>query len=445
MHPQNEKKIEQILEGKYNKKQVRIQGWIQSSTSLGKIHFLGIRHGINVIQTVARLDQLGPELFNHISNLGVESSVIIKGSVKQEERAPGGYEIGITGLDIIQDSKDYPLAKLEKKKYEGYEPDKEFLRDNRHLSIRIIEQIAILRIRAEIMKACRKYLDNRGFTEISSPIFTPSACEGKETLFETPYFGKKAILSQSGQLYQEAAIFAVGKTYCLGPTFRAEKSRTKRHLTEFWMLEPEVAFADLDYGIKLAEGLSSYAAKQVAKNRKRELGVLKRDVKSLEKIEPPFEKISYTESIEVLQERKFDIEWGNNFGVEHERYISSQFEKPVHVFGYPAKAKAFYMQPDEKSDPTKPTAECFDTLYPNYGEFIGGSYRIHWLKLLEQRIEEYGLKKEDYEWYIDLRRYGTVPHVGFGMGIERYTQCLCDVKDIQEAIPFPRTSRRLTP
>ena len=313
----------------------------------------------------------------------------------------------------------------------------------RHLWIRSPRQAAILRIRAEVIKACRDFLDERGFVLTDSPIFTPSACEGTTTLFETPYFGDKAYLTQSGQLYVEATIAAFGKTYCFGPTFRAEKSKTPRHLTEFWMVEPEMAFTTFEENLKVQEDMVAFIVKRILEKRKRELEILKRDTEPLKKVETPFPRISYTEVIEMLQRAGYEIEWGEDLGAPHERFVSLKFEKPVFIHRYPAKAKAFYMQPDPK-DPK--VVLCADLMAPEgYGEIIGGSERIWDLKLLEKKIKEFGLPKKAYEWYLDLRRYGSVPHSGFGLGIERTVMWICKLKHIRETIPFPRMLRKIYP
>jgi asparaginyl-tRNA synthetase len=344
--------------------------------------------------------------------------------------------VRVKDLQIIQfAAPDYPLSKKE----HGID----FLMDWRHLWIRSPKQTAILKIRAEVIKACRDFLDEKGFTLTDSPIFTPSIVEGAATLFETPYFGDKAFLTQSGQLYVEATMAAFGKVYCFGPTFRAEKSKTPRHLTEFWMVEPEMAFFTFEDCLKLQEEMVTYIVTQVLERRGRELEALKRDIKPLKKVEPPFDRISYSEAIDMLQKNGHSIEWGEDLGAPHEKTISFKFKKPVFVHRYPAKAKAFYMQPDP-DDPK--VALCADLMAPEgYGEIIGGSERIYDLKLLEQRIEEFGLPRKAYEWYLDLRRYGSVPHSGFGLGVERTVTWICKLKHIRETIPFPRTKTRIYP
>lgn len=427
--------IKEILEGKLTGKKVTIRGWLYNKRDVGGIIFLLVRDGTGVIQAAVRKDKVKEEIFKLADELTQESSLEIEGKVKEDKRAPGGYEIEVSSLRPYQIAEEYPLGKKE------HGPD--FLLNHRHLWIRSERQRAILRIRAEVIRACRDFFDERGFVLIDAPILTPSACEGTTTLFSTDYFGKKAYLSQSGQLYMEAAIAAFGKVYCFGPSFRAEKSRTRRHLTEFWQVEPEVAFASLDDIIKLQEDLVSYVVQRVLERREKELKILERDTKPLEKVKPPFPKISYTEAVDMLKKGGFKIQWGEDFGVPHERFLSLKFDKPLIVHRYPAKAKAFYMQPDPK-DPK--VVLCDDLLAPEgYGEIIGGSERIWDLKLLEKKIKEFKLPREAYKWYIDLRRYGSVPHSGFGLGIERTVMWICGLDHIRETIPFPRLINRIYP
>ncbi|MBS7633156.1 asparagine--tRNA ligase [Candidatus Bathyarchaeota archaeon] len=428
--------VSDILDGKLTEKEVEMKGWLVTKRSGGGVQFLMVRDGTGTIQATVHKDEVSKKVFSDADKLTQESSIKIKGLVKEDKRAPGGYEIRIKDLQIIHLAEpEYPLGKKE----HGID----FLLGFRQLWVRSPRQVAILKVRAEIVKACRDFLDERGFTLTDSPILTPAAVEGVATLFEVPYFGDKAFLTQSGQLYVEATIAAFGKVYCFGPTFRAEKSKTPRHLTEFWMLEPEMAFYTFEDNLKLQEELVTYIVKTVLEKRKRELETLKRDLKPLEKVEPPFERISYTEAIEMLQKAKYPIQWGEDLGAPHERFISLKFEKPVFVHRYPAKVKAFYMQPDPKNPEV---ALCADLMAPEgYGEIIGGSERIHDLKLLEQRIEEFGLPKKAYEWYLDLRRYGSVPHSGFGLGLERTVMWICKLKHIRETIPFPRTITRIYP
>ena len=428
--------VSEILDGKLTGGKVEIKGWLVTKRSSGGVQFLIIRDGTGLIQATIHRDEVDEETFKEADDLTQESSLVIRGTVREDKRAPGGYEIRVQSLQIVHKAEpEYPLAKKE----HGIN----FLMNYRQLWIRSPRQTAILRIRAEVIRACRDFLDSRGFVLTDAPIFTPSAVEGTTTLFEVPYFGEKAYLTQSGQLYVEATIAAFGKVYCFGPTFRAEKSKTPRHLTEFWMVEPEMAFCGFEENLKVQEEMVTYIVKTVLEKRRRELETLKRDIKPLQKVEPPFDRISYTEAVEMLQKAGFQIEWGEDLGAPHERYISLQFEKPVFVHRYPAKAKAFYMQPD----PENPDVVlCADLMAPEgYGEIIGGSQRIHDLKLLEKRIEEFGLPKQAYEWYLDLRRYGSVPHSGFGLGIERTVMWICKLKHIRETIPFPRTLTRLYP
>ncbi|MCS7115057.1 MAG: asparagine--tRNA ligase [Nitrososphaerota archaeon] len=428
--------VSDILDGKLDGSEVEIKGWVVTKRSSGGVQFLIVRDGTGLIQATIHKDEVSEKIFQDADGLTQESSIIVKGVVKEDKRAPGGREIRVNHLQIVHlAEREYPLAKKE----HGID----FLMNFRQLWIRSPRQTAILRIRAEVVKACRDFLDGRGFVLTDAPIFTPSAVEGTTTLFEVPYFGDRAFLTQSGQLYVEATIAAFGKVYCFGPTFRAEKSKTPRHLTEFWMVEPEMAFCDFEENLKIQEEMVTYIVKTVLEKRQRELETLKRDVAPLKKVEPPFDRISYTEAVELLQKAGFPIEWGEDLGAPHERVISLQFEKPVFVHRYPAKAKAFYMQPDPQ-DPK--VVLCADLMAPEgYGEIIGGSQRIHDLKLLEQRIEEFGLPREAYEWYLDLRRYGSVPHSGFGLGIERTVMWICKLKHIREAIPFPRTITRVYP
>lgn len=428
--------VSEILEGKLTEKEVEIKGWLVTKRSSGGVQFLIVRDGTGTIQATIHKDEVDEETFSEAEKLTQESSLTLKGIVKEDRRAPGGYEIRVKDIKIVHlAEQNFPLSKKE----HGID----FLLNYRHLWIRSSRQRAILKVRAEVVKACRDFLDDNGFTLTDAPIFTPSSVEGVATLFETPYFGDKAFLTQSGQLYVEATIAAFGKVYCFGPTFRAEKSRTPRHLTEFWMVEPEMAFYTFEDNLKLQEEMVTYIVRKVLDKRRKELETLKRDIKPLEKVEPPFYRISYTEAIDMLQKAGYSIEWGEDLGAPHEKFISLQFEKPVFVHRYPAKAKAFYMQPD----PENPEVVlCADLMAPEgYGEIIGGSERIHDLKLLEKRIEEFGLPKKAYEWYLDLRRYGSVPHSGFGLGIERVVMWICKLKHIRETIPFPRTVTRVYP
>ena len=430
--------------GKHEGQAVTIRGWLYNLRESGKLLFPQFRDGSGVIQGVVPKNAVAPEVFEAVKTLTQESSVIVEGKVRADKRAPSGYELDVSNVQIIQrvpDSEPYPITPKE----HGVE----FLMEHRHLWVRSQRQAAILRVRAEIIKAARDFFDERGFTLTDPPILTPAACEGTSTLFPVDYFDEQAYLTQSGQLYIEATAMALGKVYSFGPTFRAEKSKTRRHLTEFWMVEPEVAYAVLDDLMELAENLISFIAKPCVERRRADLQTIGRDVSKLEKIEAPFPRISYDDAVKNLQEghakgaleNKF--EWGGDLGSPDETYLSGQFDKPVMVHRYPAKVKAFYMEPD----PQRPElALCVDVLAPEgYGEIIGGSQRMASLDLLRQRIHEHGLPQEAFKWYLDLRRYGSVPHGGFGMGIERVVAWICGLEHVRETIPFPRMLNRLYP
>ncbi len=423
---------------KFVGEEVRIKGWLYGKVDKGKLQFLQVRDGTGIIQAVVFQGSVSPEAFEAARQVGQESSLILEGTLKAEPRAPGipgGYEVEVKDLKVLQFVQDYPITPKE----HGIE----FLMDHRHLWLRSTRQWAIMRVRATVIKAIRDWLDSHGFLNIDSPILTPAACEGTTPLFATDYFGQPAYLSQSGQLYNEATIMAFGKVYCFGPTFRAEKSRTRRHLMEFWMVEPEMAFADLEECMRVEEELVTYVVQTVLKERASELKVLERDTSPLEKVEPPFPRISYDEALEILKEAGEPLEWGEDFGAPHETIISLRFEKPVFVHHYPTKAKAFYMEPE----PDRPeVCRSVDLLAPEgYGEIIGGGQRISDPNLLEQRIKEHNLPREAYQWYIDLRRFGTVPHSGFGLGVERTVAWICGLQHIRETIPFPRTLGRIYP
>ncbi len=415
--------------------EVTVRGWLYNRRSSGKVLFLLVRDGTALIQAVAVKGRIAEEKFKAADALSQESSLIVTGTVREDRRAPGGYELELSDLEIVRQAEPYPITPKE----HGVA----FLMDYRHLWLRSLRQNAILRIRHEVIKACRDFFDNQGFTLIDAPVFTPSACEGTTTLFEVEYFDQKAYLTQSGQLYNEAAAMAFGKVYCFGPTFRAEKSKTRRHLMEFWMVEPEVAYAQLGDMMQLAEGLVCYIVQRVLERRRRELDMLERDVQRLQNIVPPFPRISYDQAIDLLREKGIDIKWGDDFGGDEETMISSSFDRPVIIHRYPAKIKAFYMQPDaERPD----LALCLDVLAPEgYGEIIGGGQRIHDAALLEERIKEHGLPMQAFQWYMDLRRYGSVPHSGFGMGIERTVAWICGIEHVRETIPFPRMLYRIYP
>lgn len=419
----------------YVGQEVTLKGWVYNRTDKGKLQFLVIRDGTGFIQAVAFQKDLPAEVFERAASLTQESSVVVNGIVRADPRAPGGYELGITNIEIIQLVQDYPIALKE----HGVE----FLMANRHLWIRTKRQHAILMVRVEVIRAIRDWLDSHGFVNMDTPILTPAACEGTTTLFETDYFGEPAYLTQSGQLYNEATIMAFGKVYCFGPTFRAEKSKTRRHLTEFWMVEPEIAFCDLYDLMEVEEQFVSYIVQRVLERRAKELELLERDTSRLAKVEPPFPRLSYDEAVELLRKQGFDFQWGEDFGAPHETAISDQFEKPVFVHHYPTQCKAFYMQPE----PGRPeVCRSVDLLAPEgYGEIIGGGERIADYELLEQRIREHNLPREAYEWYLDLRKYGTVPHAGFGLGVERTVSWLTGIHHLREAIPFPRMLERIYP
>ncbi len=415
--------------------EVGLRGWVYNKRSSGKIHFILLRDGTGVIQCVATRANFTAEQFGELDRLTQESSIEVRGHVRSDKRAPGGYELDMTGYGIHQVAEEYPITPKEH--------GTAFLMENRHLWLRSARQHAIIKIRHEIIRACRDYFDDRGFTLVDTPIFTPNACEGTTTLFETAYFDQKAYLTQSGQLYNEATAAAHGKVYCFGPTFRAEKSKTRRHLMEFWMVEPEVAFATLEDTMGLAEGLITFILERVLSRRRSELNTLDRDVALLERIRRPFPRITYDEAVQRLQAAGSEIQWGGDFGGGDETVLSQQFDSPIMIHRYPSTVKAFYMQPD----PERPdVALCVDVLAPEgYGEIIGGGQRIHDSSLLLQRLKEHGLPIEPFQWYLDLRKYGTAPHSGFGMGIERVVAWICRLDHLREAIAFPRMLYRIYP
>lgn len=419
----------------YKDQQIEIRGWLYNKRSSGKVRFLLIRDGTGILQATIFSPTKDHPLFEKFDKLTQESSLIVRGLVRQDKRAPGGYELNIEDIEILQIAEDYPITP----KAHGVP----FLMEHRHLWLRSQKQHAILQIRAELIKAIRDFFDGRGFRLMDTPILTPSACEGTTTLFETEYFEQKAYLSQSGQLYNEATAMAFGKVYCFGPTFRAEKSKTRRHLIEFWMVEPEIAFATLDDVIELSQDLILFIIKRILTKRKKELDILERDTKPLEKIKKPFPRITYEEAIKKLQEKGSSIKWGDDFGAPEETLISELSDNPVCITHFPAQIKAFYMQPaPERAD----LVLGVDVLAPEgYGEIIGGGQRIHDLNLLEQRIKEYKLPHKDYQWYLDLRKYGSVPHAGFGLGVERTLAWICKIRHIRETIPFPRLLYRIYP
>ncbi len=441
--------VDQI--SKYAGQEVTVRGWVYNRTHKGKLVFLLVRDGYGFVQCVAFKNDLDEALFDQITRLPQESSVIVSGVVRADPRAPGipgGYEIGVSHLEIVQAAaEDYPLALKE----HGVD----FVLDHRHLWLRMPSQWAILRVRAAVISAIREWFDANGFINMDTPILTPAACEGTTTLFETQYFDEGvAYLAQSGQLYNEANIFAFSKVYCFGPTFRAEKSKTRRHLTEFWMVEPEVAFCDLDGLMEIEENFVSHIVRRVLERCQPELKSLERDTTMLERVAPPFPRISYDEALEMLakirdetedseQRELLAIEWGMDFGAPHETALTERFDKPVFVYGYPTQVKAFYMEPWEGRPEV---CKSVDLLAPEgYGEIIGGSERISDPDLLIQRLRQHNLPESAFKWYIDLRRYGSVPHSGFGMGIERTVSWLTGIKHIRETIPFPRTIKRVYP
>jgi asparaginyl-tRNA synthetase len=415
---------------------VTLRGWLYNKRSSGKIRFLVIRDGTGLVQAVLIRNRVSDEVFAAFDHLTQESSLEVTGVVRKEDRAPGGFELEVEKIAVISAAQEYPITPKE----HGIE----FLMDRRHLWLRSSRQHAILRVRHQIIKAIREFFDDRGFTLLDAPIFTPAACEGTSTLFETDYFDLgKAYLTQSGQLYAEAGAMAFGKVYTFGPTFRAEKSKTRRHLTEFWMVEPEVAFADLNDDMDLAEEFLEHVVQSVLKHRRPELEVLERNTRFLEAVRRPLPRIAYGEAVEILKSKGVAFEWGNDFGGTDETVISEQFDRPVMVHRYPAKVKAFYM----KRDPEDPElALAVDVLAPEgYGEIIGGSQREDDLEVLLNRLHEHQLPQAAFEWYLDLRRYGSVPHAGFGLGVERTVSWICGLDHIRETIPFPRMIYRLTP
>ena len=422
--------------GRHEGEEVAIKGWLHNRRSSGKIHFLIVRDGTGFIQAVMSKAAVGDETFKAADHLSQESSIIVTGTVRADKRAPSGYEIDVKGFEIVGQSHDYPITPKE----HGVD----FLLDRRHLWIRTERQQAILRVRHEVINAIRDFFNSRGFILADTPIFTPAACEGTTTLFPAQYFEEQtAYLTQSGQLYNEANAMALGRVYCFGPTFRAEKSKTRRHLTEFWMVEPEMAYADLDDVMALAEDLIVAVVGRVLDRRARELKTIERDVSKLESVQKPFPRISYDEAVKRLQAKGLPIEWGGDFGGPDETTLSEEFDRPVMVHRYPAAVKAFYMKPD----PERPElALGVDVLAPEgYGEIIGGGERLADLDLLLQRIKEHDLPQDAFEWYLDLRRYGTVPHGGFGMGIERVVSWICKLEHVRETIPYPRMLYRLYP
>ena len=419
-------------------REVTLHGWLQARRSSGKLHFLQVRDGTGLIQCVVFKGNVSPEAFQEADHLPQETSLTVTGLVKKDARSPIGFELDVKDLAIVaRPAREFPIGHKE----HGVA----FLMEQRHNWLRSQRQAVILRVRHTVVKAIRDFFDGRGFTLVDAPIFTPSACEGTSTLFEVPYFDLgKAYLTQSGQLYMEAGAMALGKVYCFGPTFRAEKSKTRRHLTEFWMVEPEVAFMDLDGDMQLMEDLVSHVVQTALAKHERELkDVLERDVEKLRNVKAPFPRITYTEAVAVIQKAGHPMKWGDDIGGDEETVVASAYDRPVMVHRYPTEMKAFYFKKDA-SDP-KVALGC-DVLAPEgYGEIIGGGQREDDLATLEASIEKHGLPKEAFEWYLDVRRYGTVPHAGFGMGVERCVAWICGLHHVRETIPFARMMERITP
>lgn len=415
--------------------EVQIRGWVDNLRSSGKILFLILRDGTGRVQGVASKKDLGDEAFETAKGLTQESSVSVTGVVQLDERAPGGVELHLRSIEIHQLAQEFPITPKEH--------GDAFLLDHRHLWIRSSKQHAVLRVRAQVVRAIQEFFDDRGYLRIDSPILTGNACEGTSTLFETDYFGERAYLTQSGQLYAEASAMAFGKVYCFGPTFRAEKSKTRRHLTEFWMVEPEVAYLQLPGLLELAEEFVTYIVKSVLKNRREELLHLERDLSKLEAIEPPFPRLRYDDAIAIARRKGSEIPIGSDLGAPEESLIVEDFDRPVMVTHYPREVKAFYMARDPENTER---VLCVDMLAPEgYGEIIGGSEREASLALLEARMAEEGIPRESLEWYLDLRRYGSVPHAGFGLGVERTVTWICGIKHVRETIAFPRLIHRIHP
>lgn len=425
--------------GRHVGETVEIAGWLYNLRKSGKIIFPIIRDGSGMMQCVCVKANVEERVFEELKSLTQESSVVVRGSLRVESRAPGGYEMDVIDCQVVQrvpEDRPYPITPKEH--------GTEFLFDHRHLHLRSRRQHAILRVRHEIIKAIRDYFDSNGFTLVDCPIFTPAACEGTTTLFEVDYFeDEKVYLTQSGQLYNEATAMAFGKTYCFGPTFRAEKSKTRRHLTEFWMVEPEMAYADLEDVKRVSEELICFVVGRVLENRAHELATLERDAAKLQSVKGPFPRLSYDEAVEILKKKGSEIEWGSDFGGTDETLLSEEFDRPVMVDRYPAAVKAFYFQPDAQRPELALGVDVLAS--EGYGEIVGGGQRIHDLALLEQRLREHNLPPEAFEWYLDLRRYGSVPHAGFGMGVERVVAWICGIEHIRETIAFPRMLYRTRP
>lgn len=421
---------------KFVDQEVTIGGWLASKRSSGKIAFLQIRDGSGFIQGVVVKAEVGEEIFARAKSVSQESSLYVTGVIQKDERSPFGFELQVKDIEIIHESLDYPITP------KAHGP--EFLMDNRHLWLRSKRQHAVMKIRNEIIRATYEFFNEEGFVKVDPPILTGSAPEGTSELFATKYFDEDAYLSQSGQLYMEAAAMALGKVFSFGPTFRAEKSKTRRHLIEFWMIEPEMAFIEFKENLEVQEKFVSSIIQSVLKNCELELNTLGRDTSKLEQIQVPFPRITYDEAIKFLHEQGFDdIQWGDDFGAPHETAIAESYDKPVFITHYPTKIKPFYMQPDHDREEV---VLCADLIAPEgYGEIIGGSERIHDQELLEQRINEHGLSEDAYKWYMELRKYGSVPHSGFGLGLERTVAWISGVEHVRETIPFPRLLNRLYP
>jgi len=421
--------------GKYVNENVVLKGWVYNARSSGKLVFIELRDGTGIIQCVLFKGNVSEELFNEVKSLPQESSLIIHGKVREDKRSPIGFEVDVANAEIVHKAAEYPISPKE----HGVA----FLMDHRHLWLRSKRQFAILRIRDEIIRAIRDFFDERGFICFDAPIFTPNACEGTSTLFQTNYFDQKAYLTQSGQLYGEAGAMAFGKVYCFGPTFRAEKSKTRRHLTEFWMIEPEMAYYDLNDDMDLAEEFIEYIVQRVVEKKRPELAIIERDISKLENIKRPFPRISYEEAIAILQKNNMPAKFGDDFGGDEETIIAQNFNKPLIIHRFPAKIKAFYM----KNDPhNKELVLGMDMLAPEgYGEIIGGAQREDDYEILKQKILEHGLSLENFNWYLDLRKYGSVPHAGFGLGLERTVAWICGLHHVRETNPFPRLMDRLSP
>jgi asparaginyl-tRNA synthetase len=425
--------IEEI--GRHEGEEVTVRGWLYNLRLGGKIAFLLIRDGTGTIQAVASRAEIGDERFQQIATLTQESSLCVSGAVRKDARAPGGYEMSVRDLAIGQVAESYPITPKEH--------GTAFLMEHRHLWLRSSRQHAVLRVRATLVSALREFLDARGFLLVDAPIFTPAACEGTSTLFETAYFDDKAYLTQSGQLYNEAAAMAFGKVYCFGPTFRAEKSKTRRHLMEFWMLEPEIAYATLDDVMALEEEMLEAVVARVLRDRLPELEMLERPLEPLRAVRRPFPRLRYEEAIGLLNTKGVAAKWGDDFGGDEETLLADAFDRPVFVHRYPVECKAFYMQPDPEDPRVVLGVDC---LAPEgYGEIAGGGQRIHDLALLDRRLAEHSLPREAFEWYRDLRRYGSVPHAGFGLGLERLVSWICKLPHVRETIPFPRMLYRIYP